>query len=237
MKSRGTACINAVFATILDRPAIRGAGLSHSLEQKARLLAGLSELAVAVEPMLVERLLAYLAELQQWNRAYNLTAVRDPLEMVPRHLLDSLSILPWLRGRQLLDVGSGAGLPGIPLAIVEPARHWTLLDSNGKKARFLRHVVRTLGLENVSVIEGRSETHRPAELPDCISARAVAPLAELIALVAHLCPPGGRILAMKGKLDEAELAAVPESFQLLAREQLTVPGLASERNLIVIEHK
>jgi 16S rRNA (guanine527-N7)-methyltransferase len=207
------------------------------LEQKAGLLAGLSKLAIEAEPNVVEQLLAYLSELQQWNRAYNLTAVRDPLEMVPRHLLDSLSILPWLRGERLLDVGTGAGLPGIPLAIVEPGRRWALLDSNGKKTRFLRHVVRTLGLDNVSVIEGRAEAHRPSQAPDCITARALATLPDLVALVAHLCPPGGRILAMKGRLNEAELAAVPEPFQLLGRQRLTVPGLASERNLIVIEHK
>ena len=207
------------------------------MEQKAGLLAGLSKLAIEAEPNVVEQLLAYLSELQQWNRAYNLTAVRDPLEMVPRHLLDSLSILPWLRGERLLDVGTGAGLPGIPLAIVEPGRRWALLDSNGKKTRFLRHVVRTLGLENVSVLEGRSEACQPGQLPDCITARALAALPDLVAMVAHLCPPGGRILAMKGRLDEAELAAVPEPFQLLARERLTVPGLTSERNLIVIEHK
>ena len=159
------------------------------------------------------------------------------IDRVSRHLLDSLSILPWLRGERLLDVGTGAGLPGIPLAIVEPGRRWALLDSNGKKTRFLRHVVRTLGLGNVSVVEGRAEAHRPGQAPDCITARALATLPDLVALVAHLCPPGGRILAMKGRLNEAELAAVPEPFQLLGRQRLTVPGLASERNLIVIEHK
>ena len=128
-------------------------------------------------------------------------------------------------------------MPGIPLAIVAPGRRWVLLDSNGKKARFLRHVVRTLGLENVSVFEGRSEAYRPAQLPDCITARALAALPNLVALVAHLCPRGGRILAMKGRLDETELAVAPDNFQLLARRRLTVPGLASERNLIVMEHK
>jgi 16S rRNA (guanine527-N7)-methyltransferase len=182
-------------------------------------------------------MLAYLSELQQWNRAYSLTAVRDPLEMVPRHLLDSLSILPWLAGGQLVDVGSGAGLPGIPLAIVEPTRHWTLLDSNGKKTSFLRHVVRTLGLKNVSVVESRSEAYRPQQLPECITARAVAALPDLVALVAHLCPPGGRILAMKGRIEAAELNGLQAPFQLLANERLSVPGQSSERNLIVIEHQ
>jgi 16S rRNA (guanine527-N7)-methyltransferase len=207
------------------------------LEQKSRLLAGLSELAIELEPMVIDQLLAYLSELQQWNRAYNLTAVRDPLEMVPRHLLDSLSILPWLRGEQMLDVGSGAGLPGIPLAIVEPTRQWTLLDSNGKKTRFLRHVVRSLRLENVSVVQSRSESYEPDELPDCITARAFARLPDLLGLVAHLCPPGGRILAMKGRLEEAEISAIPEPFEVLSKQCLTVPGLASERNLIVTGRK
>ena len=197
----------------------------------------MSELTIEAEPTVVEQLLAYLSELQQWNRAYNLTAVRDPLEMVSRHLLDSLSILPWLQGERLLDVGSGAGLPGIPLAILEPGREWVLLDSNGKKARFLRHVQRTLGLDNVSVIEGRSEAYRPEQLPECITARAFAAISDLIAMVGHLCLPGGRILAMKGRLDEQELAGVTAPYKLLSRHRLSVPGLASERNLIVIEQE
>ena len=207
------------------------------MEQKSRLQAGLAAMGIEVEAERIEQLLAYLAELQHWNRAYNLTAVCDPLEMVPRHLLDSLSILPWLSGEQMLDVGSGAGLPGLVLAIVEPARRWAVLDSNGKKARFLRHIVRTLGLTNVTVVEARAAAYRPSELPDCITARALAALPELLRIVAPLCPKGGRILAMKGRLSVAELAAVPEPFQLLRKQRLTVPGLESERNLIVIERQ
>jgi 16S rRNA (guanine527-N7)-methyltransferase len=236
-KNGHAACIGAAFAPILDRPAVRGAGLGHQLERKTRLLEGLVALKMERGEAVVEPLLAYLTELEQWNRAYNLTAVRDPLEMVSRHLLDSLSILPWLSGERLLDVGAGAGLPGIPLAIAEPKRQWVLLDSNGKKARFLRHVVRTLGLDNVSVIEDRIEAYRPDDLPDCITARALAALPQLLSLLTHLCPAGGRVLAMKGRLSEQEHSAVEPPFQLIETRQLSVPGLDSERNLIVIERQ
>jgi len=181
---------------------------------------------------LAEPLLAYLDELARWNLAYNLTAIRQPLEMVTRHLLDSLVLLPEIRG-PLIDVGSGAGLPGLPLAMAQPHLAVTVLDSNGKKARFLRHVVRTLGLANVEVAESRAEAWRPAERYACVVSRAFARLGDFLTLTAHLAGDDGRWLAMKGKLDAEELAQVPEGFRIVDVKPLTVPGLPEARHLVI----
>lgn len=198
---------------------------------EGRLLAGL--VALRLDPALAPGLLRYLGELVLWNKAYNLTAVRDPAEMVTRHLLDSLSLLPHVTGR-VLDVGSGAGLPGIPLAIARPDLAVTVLDSNGKKARFLRHAQRTLGLSNVEVIEDRVEKHRPPVPYDCVTSRAYASLKDFLDSTAPLAAAGGRWLAMKGKLDAQELAAVPAAF-VAESARLTVPGLDEERHLVIIK--
>lgn len=199
---------------------------------RERLEAGLQALGLALPGAAVGHLLAYLAELQKWNAAYNLTAVRDPLEMVTRHLLDSLAVRPFVRGR-VLDVGAGAGLPGLVLAIADPALAVTVLDSNGKKARFMRHAVRALALGNVEVIEARVEAHRDARGFDSIVSRAFAAVAEFFALTAHLLAPGGQWLAMKGKLGDAELAAVPAGVQIREIRRLDVPGLPEERHLVI----
>lgn len=200
---------------------------------------GLRELHLDV-PALRDPLCRYLAELEKWNAAYNLTAVRDPLEMVTRHLLDSLALLPAVQDlpiRRLLDVGSGAGLPGIPLALARPDWHVTLLDSNGKKARFLRHVVRTLGLDNVEVVEGRVEQHDPSAPYDAIVSRAFSGLSEFLNVTGHLLAPGGHWLAMKGRLDDNELAATPSSSPSVSEPRvlrLQVPGLREERHLVIV---
>lgn len=198
---------------------------------EARLLAGL--LALKLDPAVAAPLLRYLGELVLWNKAYNLTAVRDPAEMVTRHLLDSLSLLPHVTGR-VLDVGSGAGLPGIPLAIARPELAVTVLDSNGKKARFLRHAQRALELNNLEVVEGRVEQHRPGAPYDCITSRAYASLKDFLDSTGGLAAPQGRWLAMKGKLDAQELAAVPAAYQTES-VRLTVPGLDEERHLVIIK--
>jgi 16S rRNA (guanine527-N7)-methyltransferase len=196
---------------------------------EARLLAGL--VGLKLEPALAAPLLRYLGELVLWNKAYNLTSVREPAEMVTRHLLDSLVVLPHVEGRTL-DVGTGAGLPGIPLALANPALHVTLLDSNGKKARFLRHVQRVLPLTNVEVVEARAEKFQPPARFDSIVSRAFGALGDFLEATAHLGADGCRWLAMKGKLDAAELAAVPE-FEIRERLALKVPGLDEERHLVV----
>ena len=197
---------------------------------EARLLAGL--VALRLDPALAGPLLRYLGELVLWNKAYNLTAVRDPVEMVTRHLLDSLAILPHVEGRAV-DVGSGAGLPGIPLAIANPALHVTLLDSNGKKARFLRHAQRTLPLGNVEVVEARAEAFAPPQRFDTVVSRAFSALGDFLEATAALGGDGARWLAMKGKLDRKELAVVPPGFRVGQEIQLHVPGLDEERHLII----
>jgi len=195
---------------------------------------GVGRLGLALEGTQRERLLAFLALLAKWNRAYNLTAVRAPGEMVVRHLLDSLSLLPHLSGGRVLDVGSGGGLPGIPLAIAAPQRCFTLLDSNSKKTRFLIQAAAELGLENLSVVHSRVESYRPPHLFDTITARAYATLAELLESAGHLLAAGGRVLAMKGAYPAEELAAVPPPFRVVEVVRLEVPGLEAERHLVAL---
>lgn len=198
---------------------------------EARLRDGLAALELTT-PQLPERLLEYLALLQKWNRAYNLSAVRDPLQMVSRHLLDSLVILPFIEAERLLDVGSGAGLPGIPLALARPGLQVTLLDSNGKKCCFQRQVVLEMGLDNVEVVESRVEAYRPAEPFAQIVSRAFSELARFVELTRPLLAPGGRLLAMKGRLDQNELAEISPERAKLHVHPLTVPGLDAERHLL-----
>ena len=198
---------------------------------EARLLAGL--VALRLDTALAAPLSRYLGELVLWNKAYNLTAVRDPAEMVTRHLLDSLVVLPHVAGR-IVDVGTGAGLPGVPLAIANPGLHVTLLDSNGKKTRFLRNVQRVLGLGNVEVVEARAETWAPAQPFDQVVSRAYASIADFVTTTGQLCAPGGRWLAMKGKLDPGEIAALPAGFALEQTVKLEVPALHEDRHLLKI---
>lgn len=197
-----------------------------------RLDDGLAALGQDLPAALRERLIDYVELLARWNAAYNLTAVRDPGEMVARHLLDSLAIAPHVSGTTLADLGSGAGLPGIPLALVAAERQVTLVDSNGKKARFLREAVRALKLANVRVIEGRVQDV-PGQF-DCITARAFATLADMLNWAGGLLAEGGSWLAMKGRLQEEEIAALPAGFQIARILPLQVPGSEGERHLIVV---
>lgn len=183
-----------------------------------------------------QALVDYLAMLYKWNRAYNLTAVRDPQQMVSRQLLDSLSILHWLRGPRVLDVGTGAGLPGIPLAIALPQDEFVLLDSNGKKTRFVKQAVHELGLANVTVCQQRVETVQDPAGFDTITSRAFADLHEMLALTAHLRAPGGQWAAMKSGLDEFDPSRIPERLSWRV-EPLRVPGEVGERNLVLIYPK
>jgi 16S rRNA (guanine527-N7)-methyltransferase len=202
-------------------------------EPRAELDAGLATLGL--DATLAGPLLDYLALLDRWNRTYNLTAIRDPRAMVSLHLLDSLAMHPFVRGiGNLADLGSGAGLPGIPLAIAFPALQVTLVESNGKKARFLREAVRMLGLGNARIAESRAQALAQPGAFDAITARAMASLADLLAAGAHLLRPGGRLLAMKGALPAAEIAALPAGWQVEAAHPLAVPGLDAERHLVVV---
>lgn len=198
-------------------------------EVEKKLRAGL--LALKLDAALAAPLAQYLRELEKWNAAYNLTAVRDPAMMVTRHVVDSLAILPFVSGR-VLDVGSGAGLPGIPLAIARPELKVTLLDSNGKKTRFLRHVQRTLNLRNVEVVEARVEDYEPPAPFNVVVGRAFSSLGEFFGKTARLCASGGRLVAMKGKLDRQEIAAVPANIIIKDMRRLSVPGLQEERHIV-----
>ena len=197
---------------------------------RANLEAGLA--ALALPAPLCLPLLAYLDELQKWNAAYNLTAVRDPGEMVTRHLLDSLVMHPHVKG-PLLDVGSGAGLPGIPLALALPELRVSVLDSNGKKARFLRHAVRALKLGNVEVVEARVEDFQPAQPFAAVTSRAFAALSDFVSLTDHLLAADGQWLAMKGKLDPQETQDLPAGVGIVDIKPLHVPGLAEARHLVI----
>ena len=203
----------------------------HDLDPPLR--AGLAALALPGE--LAPPLLAYLDLLARWNRTYNLTAVRDPREMVSRHLLDSLAMEPFLDGiDSLADLGTGPGLPGIPLAIARPGLRVTLVEANGKKARFLREAVRTLGLANAEVAESRIEALQRPGAFDAITARALATLPQILAFGGHLLAPGGKLLAMKGARPDEEIAALPRGWRLETLHRLTVPGLDGERHLAVV---
>lgn len=202
-----------------------------------RLASGLD--ALGIDPATRAPLLDYLALLARWNRTYNLTAVRDPLEMVERHLLDSLAMHRFAAplaaaGGRLADLGTGAGLPGIPLAITCPGLQVTLVESNGKKARFLREAVRRLGLDQVDVAEARIEAlDRPGAYA-AITARALATIPLILRLGGHLLAPDGRLLAMKGVHPEAELEELPAGWRLVDSHRLEVPGMDAERHLVVV---
>ena len=200
---------------------------------RPELEAGLAQLSL--DPALAPPLLDYLALLARWNATYNLTAIRDPREMLAKHLLDSLAMQPFVRElRTLADLGTGPGLPGIPLAIATPGLQVTLVESNGKKARFLREAVRQLKLGNVQVAESRIEAFRPGHTFDAITARALATLPQILALGGHLPGPGGRLLAMKGTYPAEEIAALPAGWVLATSHPLVVPGLDAERHLVEI---
>lgn len=202
----------------------------HALHQQ--LEQGIDALGLALPGGAIERLLDYQALLERWNGTYNLTAVRDPAEMVTRHLLDSLSILPYVEGDTLADLGTGPGLPGIVLAIAAPGRQVLLVDSNGKKVRFLREAIRALKLEGVRAVQSRVEDIQGQF--DCITARAFASLADMLGWGGALLAPHGRWLAMKGKAPDEELSGVPAGFAVRGIHALRVPGLDAERSLVVI---
>ncbi len=166
------------------------------------------------------------------NAEFNLTAIRDRPGMLVKHVLDSLSVLPHLRGTRVADVGTGAGFPGLPLAIVDPARAFTLIEATGKKARFVAQTAQRLGCGNVEVINARAEHYRPAQPFDTVMARALSSLPDFVAYAGHLCAPGGRLLALKGRRPDAEMAALPRSFRVIAVHRLKLPGLDDERHLV-----
>jgi 16S rRNA (guanine527-N7)-methyltransferase len=197
------------------------------------LAAGLAELGLDLPDAVQHKLLAFRDLLLKWNRTYNLTALRDPEQAVSRHLLDSLAILPHVGGGALLDVGSGGGLPGIPLAIARPELAVTLVDAVQKKTTFLQQAAIELGLKNVAVHHARVEEMRGQYAQ--ISSRAFADLARLVGLTRHLLEPGGRWLAMKGVRPDDEIAVLPAGVAVAAVVPLIVPGLDAERHLLILK--
>jgi len=190
----------------------------------------------AVSPAAQEQLIHYLQLLIQWNQAYNLTSVRDPQEMITRHILDSLSISPYLQGQRILDVGTGAGLPGIPLALTQPQREFVLNDSNGKKTRFLTQVVLTLKIPNVTISQARVEQLPSTPCFDSIVSRAFSSIAEFVNLTQHLCCENGCWLAMKGENPTKEIAELDDQFSTIVYD-LTVKGLDAKRHLVSIKRQ
>lgn len=206
-----------------------------ALSARAHLSAGIAALNLALPDGAETKLLAYLALLDKWNRVYNLTAVRDTGRMVSHHLLDSLAAVPYFSAKTVLDVGSGGGLPGIPLAIARPEMQVTLIDSVAKKTAFLLQAKAELGLVNLNVVTGRVEDFRPETGFDIITSRAFSDLKEFVSLTRHLLKPDGRWLAMKGLMPHEELAVLPSDVKVSANHTLLVPGLDASRHLIVLE--
>jgi 16S rRNA (guanine527-N7)-methyltransferase len=200
----------------------------------AQLAQGIAALGLEIPAEIQTRLNDYLALIAKWNRVHNLTAVRDSAKMVSVHALDSLAILPYLQAASVLDVGSGAGLPGIPLALMWPHARVVLLDSNHKKAAFLRQAAIELGLKNVEVVCERVEMWQPAQKFELVISRAFSDLPEFLKLAGRLCADQGVVAAMKGVYPDEELAQLPATFKLRAAIPLKVPGLSAERHLILL---
>jgi 16S rRNA (guanine527-N7)-methyltransferase len=198
------------------------------------LIDGAARLGVPLDADAAGRLLRLLDELERWNRSFNLTAITDRREMLTHHLLDSLSAFPFRHGARVIDVGTGAGFPGLPLAVADPARRYTLLDSNGKKIRFVAHACRALGLANVEPVHARAEAWRPAAPFDTVIARAFAPLGLLVERVAPLCGADTRVVAMKGPRAADEQAGLPAGWRVERDVAVEVPGLGAERRVVVL---
>lgn len=199
---------------------------------KPQLEAGIAALQLTLSAQAVDQLMAYLTLLEKWNKVYNLTAIRNPQEMLVKHLLDSLAIVPHIDGQRLIDVGTGGGLPGIPLAICFPDRQVDLLDSNSKKTRFLIQAKAELGLENTQVFHQRVETYQPAERYDGVVSRAFASLEDMMHWTAHLLKPDGFWWAMKAQKDFEDYSKLPGLVKIEAMIDLQVPGLEAQRMLI-----
>jgi 16S rRNA (guanine527-N7)-methyltransferase len=206
--------------------------LSHNQQE---LELGVKSLGLNCSSQQIEQLLAYLEMLQRWNKAYNLTAIREPIQMVRLHLLDSLAIHPYIQGvKNIIDVGTGPGLPGIPLAILNPDINFTLLDSNGKKTRFLFQAINDLSLANAKEINHRVEKYQSEQSFDIVISRAFSSISDMLAQCDHLVSDSGCFLAMKGKKPDSELSQITKDYKVVDLSQINVPQVDSERHLIKI---
>ncbi len=205
------------------------------MSESEALAGGLEALGQSLDERQAGAMLRLLDELERWNRKFNLTAVRDRSEMLTLHILDSLAVRPWLRGDSILDIGTGAGFPGLPLAIAEPARHFVLLDGNNKKIQFVRHAAMALGLDNVAAVKARAEDYAPGERFDTVTARAVAELEALVGVAGHLVREDGVFVALKGRYPAEELDQLPDDWEASVHA-LAVPGLdAGSRHVVLMQ--
>lgn len=205
-------------------------------KRRSVLVAGLADLGLTLSPPQTQSMLGFLDLLVKWNRVYSLTAIEDGVDMVRLHLLDSLAMLPYIRGPRVLDLGTGPGLPGIPLAVAQPDWQFALLDANRKKARFVRQAAVELKLANVEVVNARAQDYRPDEPFDTVITRAVTAAAETLMWIKPLLAPSrGRLVLMKGTYPHAELAALPPSARLEGVYPVQVPGLSAARHAVVVE--
>jgi 16S rRNA (guanine527-N7)-methyltransferase len=198
------------------------------------LIQGAKPFGIDMSKAQAAQMLRLLDELDDWNQRMNLTAIRDRDAQLTKHLLDSLSVQRFLQGRRIVDIGTGAGFPGLPLAIVNPEREFTLVDSTAKKLKFVDHVAQTLGLSNVTTVHTRAETFRTPWRFDSVTSRAVGALGRFVDWAGHLCVGGGRLLAMKGREPHDELAALPSGWKIAAIHRVEVPGLGEERHIVEI---
>ena len=196
------------------------------------LIDGIAQLKIEVDEQKIDRLLAFMRLIEKWNKAYNLTAIKNRHDMVRLHLLDSLAVIPYLESNRIIDIGTGAGLPGIPLAICLPHVAFTLLDSNAKKTRFVQQAVLELKLANVQIVHSRSEDFQPEQKFDTVTTRAFAELSEIVKSTRHLLAERGKIIAMKGHCTQTELAQITINKKVIP---VHVPGLDAERNLVCIQ--
>ena len=209
--------------------------MTAHIEIEEQLRNGIAGLDLEVTTAQITSLTRFLRLLEKWNRAFNLSGVRDTDEMVPRHVIDSLTVMPYLAGIRILDVGTGAGLPGLPLAIMQPSRHFTLLDSGNKKIRFVRHVVGELALKNVDVVHQRIEDFGSPDAYDTVVCRAFTSLGSYARRCGRLVASAGLLVAMKGRFPDDELAELPKDWQATQVAAVAVPGLAGQRHVVVME--
>ncbi|WP_342220348.1 16S rRNA (guanine(527)-N(7))-methyltransferase RsmG [Rickettsiella endosymbiont of Miltochrista miniata] len=198
------------------------------------LLNQLSQNHFSINEITSKKLVEYVLLLHKWNQIHNLTSIRDPLQMLSKHIIDSLAISPYLQGPNILDVGTGAGLPGLPLALTHPQYRFSLLDSNGKKTRFLTHVIQTLMITNIDIISLRVEKYHPENCFNSVVSRAFSQLNEFLHKTKHLCCENGIFLAMKGQYPAEEIAALDADFKLIDTKALKISGLDEKRHLLIV---